>query len=73
MLEWASQGGQFLVLRAGSSGRYEEIGRGRYNHARAVWMALMVAFENEHRCEDPDDAAIEGRRDEVQERQERAG
>lgn len=55
--EWAGQGGQFFVLRtAGES--YEEAGRGRYKHARELWMMLMAEFERTHKCKDPDDAAI---------------
>jgi hypothetical protein len=57
--EWASQGGQFFVLRAAGPEGYEEAGRGRYKHAREVWTMLIAEFEKEHKCRDPDDATVE--------------
>lgn len=57
--EWASQGGQFFVLRAAESEGYEEAGRGRYTHAREIWMMLIAEFEKEHKCMDPYGVDIE--------------
>lgn len=59
--EWADQGGQFLVLRAAPIEGYEEAGRGRYKHAREIWMLLIAEFEKEHECRDPADLDIESR------------
>ncbi|GGP05438.1 hypothetical protein GCM10012278_24970 [Nonomuraea glycinis] len=57
--EWASQGGQFFVLRAVYPEGYEEAGRGCYKHAREVWVMLIAGFEKRHRCKDPDDVIAE--------------
>ncbi|GAA2220604.1 hypothetical protein GCM10009850_122480 [Nonomuraea monospora] len=57
--EWAGQGGQFLILRAAESEGHEETGRGRYKHARRVWMRLIVELEKGHKCKDPDDTDID--------------
>lgn len=51
--EWASQGGQFLILRAVKSGGYEEAGRGRYKDARELWLMLIAVFKEEHVCRNP--------------------
>ncbi|MFI7452399.1 hypothetical protein ACIBQX_33235 [Nonomuraea sp. NPDC049714] len=47
--EWACRGGQFLILRQTTTGRYEETARGLYRHARPVWQALLVLHEDEHK------------------------
>jgi hypothetical protein len=46
--EWASEGGQFFVLRSTSGGGYEETGRGRYRQAMDVYIALAERHRDEH-------------------------
>lgn len=46
--EWACQGGQFLILRAKRPDGHEEIGRGLYMQARAVWAVLIAEHAREH-------------------------
>jgi hypothetical protein len=60
--EWACQGGQFLILRPRDPEGYEETGRGRYRHARAVWEALIAEYETKHQCRNEALAAIMPRR-----------
>jgi hypothetical protein len=43
--EWASEGGQYFVLRR-TGDDYEESGRGRYGEARPVWARLL----SDHVC-----------------------
>lgn len=57
--EWASQGGQFFVLRAAYPEGYEEAGRGCYKQAREVWVMLIADFKKRHKCKDPDDVTTE--------------
>jgi hypothetical protein len=58
LYEWASEGGQFFVLRR-IGDRYEETGRGLYRQARAVYIALAEHHRAEHRSRgekpEPDD------------------
>jgi hypothetical protein len=49
--EWACQGGQYLILRRTSTGRYEETARGLYQRARRVWHLLLALHEDEHQRE----------------------
>jgi hypothetical protein len=61
--EWASEGGQFFVLRH-TGDRYEETGRGLYRQALDIYIALAEAHHAEHlrRGETPEpDTFLKGR------------
>ncbi|WP_219505282.1 hypothetical protein [Nonomuraea ceibae] len=47
--EFASQGGQYLVLRRRPGGGYEEAGRGLHRQAQAVWDLLVTEHSGSHR------------------------
>ncbi|MEV6033546.1 hypothetical protein AB0L65_20495 [Nonomuraea sp. NPDC052116] len=64
LYEWASEGGQFFVLRQTEEGGYEETGRGLYRQAMDVYIALAKAHRAEHlrRRETPEpDTFLKGR------------
>jgi hypothetical protein len=48
--EWASEAGQYFVLREARDGGYEEIGRGLYANARRVWNELISAHRHRRRA-----------------------
>ncbi|MEU8403847.1 hypothetical protein AB0C28_52475 [Nonomuraea sp. NPDC048892] len=47
LYEWASEGGQFFVLRR-TGDRYEETGRGLYRQALDIYIALAEAHQAQH-------------------------
>ncbi|MEV0306556.1 hypothetical protein [Nonomuraea fuscirosea] len=48
LLEFASEGGAFFVLRRICGGRDEETGRGHYRQAFDIYVALAEAHQAEH-------------------------
>ena len=46
--EWASSGGEYLVLRSMEGGGHEEAGRGLYMNARLVWNELVIEHRRGH-------------------------